>query len=190
MAQNDWLFRVVQGGYYGHPNPMRCEWVLNGGNPTAGADRAEVAQYPVGTLPDRNYRGAAFDFGVHFSPNGAIEYRYNANSGALKGKLLVVRYSGGDDVIILNPNGPNGDVPANGWEVGNPGLTGFDDPLDIVEHTSTGNLYVTELGARKITLLKPRFAPTGPTPSPRSDSGSEFDARPSFLAVCATLSRV
>ena len=29
-------------GYYGHPNPSRCEWVLNGGNPTAERDVAEV----------------------------------------------------------------------------------------------------------------------------------------------------
>src|SRR5206468_3085923 len=34
-AQDDFLFRITQGGYYGHPNPSRCEWVLNGGNPTS-----------------------------------------------------------------------------------------------------------------------------------------------------------
>ena len=44
--QNDWLFRVTKGGYYGHPNPLRCEWVMNGGNPTSGVDFAEVARYP------------------------------------------------------------------------------------------------------------------------------------------------
>ena len=42
------------GGYYGHPNPVRCEWVLNGGNPTSGTDTAQVTAYPVGTQPDRN----------------------------------------------------------------------------------------------------------------------------------------
>ena len=84
----------------------------------------------------------------------------------MQGKLLVVRYSGGDDIVILTPNGPGGNVPANGSEVGNPGLTGFRDPLDLVEHTTTGNLYVTELGAKKITLLKPRTPPTGTSPAP------------------------
>jgi hypothetical protein len=44
--QRDWLFRVQRGGYYGHPNPRRCEWVLNGGNPTTGADAGEVLAYP------------------------------------------------------------------------------------------------------------------------------------------------
>jgi hypothetical protein len=68
------LVRVEEGGYYGHPNPERCEWVLNGGNPTAAQDTAEAYEYPIGTEPDRNWRGAAFDFGEHQSPNGVIEY--------------------------------------------------------------------------------------------------------------------
>ena len=34
-TQNDYLLRVEKGGYYGHPNPARAEYVLNGGNPTA-----------------------------------------------------------------------------------------------------------------------------------------------------------
>ena len=36
------------------------------------------------------------------------------------------------------------------------GLTGFSQPLDVTEDVTTGNLYVTELGASRITLLKPR----------------------------------
>ena len=32
------LVRIVQGGYYGHPNPSRKQYVLLGGNPTAGLD--------------------------------------------------------------------------------------------------------------------------------------------------------
>ncbi len=41
-AQNDYLFKVVRGGYYGHPNPKRGEYILNGGNPTSAVDPAEV----------------------------------------------------------------------------------------------------------------------------------------------------
>jgi hypothetical protein len=151
-AQDDFLFRVVKGGYYGHPNPLRCEWVLNGGNPTSGVDPAEVSQYPVGTLPDRNWRGSSFDFGLHYSPDGAIEYKSTAFSSALRGKLLVVRYSAGDDIIVLTP-GPSGDITSADAAV--PGLSGFVDPLDLVENTANGNLYVTELGAQRITLLRP-----------------------------------
>ncbi len=152
-AQDDYLFRVRQGGYYGHPNPSRCEWVLNGGNPTSGTDTAEVGQYPVGVQPDRNWRGAAFDFGQHYSPDGAIEYRSNTFNGALRGKLLVARYSAGDDIIALTPGSSNPDIQSS--QTGIPGLTGFVDPLDLTEDRSNGNLYVTELGASRITLLRP-----------------------------------
>lgn len=153
VAQDDFLFRVVKGGYYGHPNPQRCEWVLNGGNPTSGADPAEVTQYPVGTQPDRNWRGAAYDFGLHYSPDGTIEYTGPAFGGALNGKILVARYSAGDDIIALTPNGTNGDI--SGADAGIPGLSGFNDPLDLTETPANGNLYVTELGAGRITLLRP-----------------------------------
>ncbi|MEL7238254.1 MAG: Ig-like domain-containing protein, partial [Planctomycetota bacterium] len=32
-TQNDYLYKLEEGGYYGSPNPIRDEWVLNGGNP-------------------------------------------------------------------------------------------------------------------------------------------------------------
>jgi len=159
-AQPDYLNRVVKGGYYGHPNPKRCEWVLNGGNPTSGTDVNEITQYPAGVQPDRNYRGAAYDFGTHYSPNGVIEYRGSAFGGALRGKLLVVRYSAGDDIIVLTPGATNPDIVAG--QTGIPGMTGFVDPLDITEDTRNGNVYVTELGASRITLLRP--AVSGGTP--------------------------
>ncbi|MBC8160026.1 MAG: choice-of-anchor D domain-containing protein [Roseiflexaceae bacterium] len=152
--QNDFLFRVLPGGYYGHPNPLRCEWILNGGNPTGSVDPVEVAQYPVGTQPDPNYRGAAYDFGQHVSPNGAIEYRSNAFGGSLKGKLLVVRYSLNDDIIVLTPGGPNNDIVDA--QVGLPGLTGTNNPIDLAENPATGDVYVVELGSvSRINLLRP-----------------------------------
>ncbi|MEO6437384.1 MAG: fibronectin type III domain-containing protein, partial [Tepidisphaeraceae bacterium] len=151
-GQNDYLYNVVQGGYYGHPNPSRYEYVLNGGNPTSSTDPEQVTSYPVGTLPDRNYRGAAFDFGGKRSPNGVIEYKSNAFGGALAGKLLVVRYSGGDDIIILTPDA-NGNIVAS--QTGAPGMTAFNNPLDLIEDTLNGNLYVAELGGSQITLLRP-----------------------------------
>ena len=152
-AQSDFLFRVVHNGFYGHPNPSRCEWVMNGGNPTSAKDPGQVGTYPEGTLPDRNWRGAAYDFGVHYSPNGVIEYAGSAFGGALDGKLMVARYSAGDDVIVLTPGGANLDIVDA--QTGVTGLTGFVDPLDLTEDESTGFLYVSELGAGRITLLRP-----------------------------------
>ena len=166
QSQNDYLNRVVQNGYYGHPNPQRCEWVLNGGNPTAGGDPAEVPAYPVGTQPDRNWRGFAFDFGLHRSANGVIEYKKDTFGGALQGKLLVVRYSQGDDIIVLTPGPPNGDIVSS--QTGIAGFTGFADPLDLVEHPAKGYVYVSELGAQRIRLLRPvdgYARPKGATPT-------------------------
>ena len=159
QIQKDWLFRVVQGGYYGHPNPTRCEWVMNGGNPTAGQGNdgpAEVYEYPTGVQPDRNYRGTAYDFGLNKSPNGAIEYRSNVFGPALQGKLLVVRYSQGKDIMVLEPGGANLDIVAS-YE-GLPGMTGLSNPLDLTEDTRNGNLYVIEFSSgtnSRISLLKP-----------------------------------
>ena len=151
----------MQGGYYGHPNPLRCEWILNGGNPTNNIDVAEVSQYPVGTQPDPNYRGAAYDFGQHKSPNGAIEYRSNAFNRKLQGKLLVVRYSQNDDIIVLTPGGPNNDITAAQERL--TGLSGLSNPLDLTENTTTGDIYVIELqidtGTSRISLLRPFGGP-------------------------------
>ena len=158
-VQNDYLFRVVQGGYYGHPNPQRCEWVMNGGNPSAGADAAEVVDYPVGTLPDRNYKGFAYDFGLHASPNGVIEEYTLAGNSALKNKLMVVRYSAGKDIVILTPGGADQNIIAS--QSGVTGLSGFNpSPLDLTEDRSNGNLYVAQLdettGSGKLTLVRPK----------------------------------
>lgn len=175
QTQNDFLFRIVQGGYYGHPNPLRGEYVLNGGNPTSGIDPAEVTQYPVGTMPPASYRGFAYDFGRNVSPNGVIQYNSNGAhfGGALDGKLLVVRYSGGDDILIIDLAADGSVVRAYGGAFG---MTGLTDPLDIIQDPATGNLYVVEAGFRtdggnpnglRISLLKPIAPTTATVGSPR-----------------------
>ncbi|GGP71042.1 Ig-like domain-containing protein [Saccharothrix coeruleofusca] len=149
VAETDYVFDVKPGRYYGHPAPIRCEWVLAGGNPTAGADPFQVGAYPVGTPPDRNFDLAGtYDAGLHASANGAIEYR----GGRLDGKLLVVRYSSGQDVQTFDV-APDGAL--SNRTTGITGLTGFRQPLDITQHPDRGHLYVTELGANRITLLRP-----------------------------------
>nr|MDT0657154.1 Ig-like domain-containing protein [Micromonospora sp. DSM 115978] len=152
-AETDYVFDVRPGRYYGHPNPARCEWVLAGGNPTVDTDPFQAAAYPVGTQPDPNLDlPGMYDAGLHASANGVIEYRGAAFGGALAGKLLVVRYSAGQDIITF-------DVAAGGSlshrTAGLAGFTGFNQPLDLAEHLPTGNLYVTELGASRISLLRP-----------------------------------
>ena len=157
-TQRDWLFRVNPNtsiGYYGHPNPYRGEYVLNRGDVDVNN-----AAYD-GIQPDENYRGAAFDFEFNKSPNGVIEYQSDAENGNLKGALLVVRYSGSSDIIALVPDGPNGDIGT--FKEGIPGFGGFQDPLDLIEDVSTGNIYVSDYGRSQIVLLTPNNQ-SSPTP--------------------------
>ena len=155
VAEDDYLYRVVQGGYYGHPNPSRCEWVLNGGNPTSGVDNTEVAAYPVGTLPDRNWRGNVYNFGAHYSTNGMIEWRSNVFP-QLVGRMMVVRYSNGDDILTLTVNPTTKGIVQNSGTVFT-GMSGFNDPLDITHNVTTGHVYVTQHSGQTITLLRPRL---------------------------------
>ena len=153
QPETDWVYDLKQHRYYGHPNPTRCEWALDNGNPTGLIDPFQVEAYDVGVAADRNYDLAdIYDAGLHASADGAIEYKGTAFGGKLDGKLLVVRYSNGQDVMSF-------DVAASGAlsnrRTGITGLTGFRQPVDIAEDTATGNLYVSQLGSQKITLLRP-----------------------------------
>jgi hypothetical protein len=163
-TQDDFLFDVVPGGYYGHPNPTRGEYVLNGGNPTAGIDPDEVAAtpdggvgYPVGVLPDKNWKGSVYNFSRNRSPDGALESKGPAFGGALRGYLFVVEYSAGDDVLAVP-------IPPGGGSIDRSGVlqiaSGLSDPVDIAEDESNGNLYVAQLvegglDGGAIVLLRP-----------------------------------
>ncbi len=178
QVQNDWLFRVNPQrsmGYFGHPNPLRGEFLAHRGY-------ADNNLYPAGTGQDPNYRGASFDFGLNKSPNGVIEYKSNAFEGALKGKLLVCRFSGGSDIMILEPGSKVNDSSISPEKdqkydivnsqtgsglFGIEGLSGFTNPLDITEDPRTGNLYVIEFNwnntpgkTSQITLLRPKAITT------------------------------
>jgi hypothetical protein len=179
QTQKDFLFRVEKGGYYGHPNPLRGEFAMNGANPTTSIDPAQVDAYPLGTRPDVNYRGISFDFQANKSPNGAIEYRSNSFGGALQGKLLVVRYSQHDDIITLTPGGTNNDIISYNEGSAIQGFSGFIDPLDIVEDRRTGNLYVSEYGGDgKITLLQPLVGPTAGSGAISVSPSTVYDNQP------------
>jgi N-acetylneuraminic acid mutarotase len=149
------LFRAGEVQYFGHPNPLRGEYVLNGGNPTEGVDPYEVVAdefhegYPVGVMPDPNFKGFVWNFGRNRSANGIIEYQSATFGGALQNKLLVVEYSAGKRILALTLDA-NGDViPSGVTQV----MDGFSNgPLDLVEDPRNGNLYVAEY---------PQFRDTG-----------------------------
>jgi glucose/arabinose dehydrogenase len=154
QTQPDLLLKVEKGGYYGHPNPLRAEYVLNGGNPTSKIDPFEVAAYPVGVKPDVNWRPPIYSFGASNSPNGMVEFRSSGKlfKGMLDGKILVTRFSGGKDIMVLSLDHGGNVVETI---TGIAGLTDFNQPLDLVEDESTGNLYVAEYAGEKLALLKP-----------------------------------
>ena len=55
-----------------------------------GTDKAEVSQYPIGTTPDRNYRGFAFDFGAAALHEADADFRL-AELGIGGGEAQVAR---------------------------------------------------------------------------------------------------
>ncbi|HKP95500.1 MAG TPA: Ig-like domain-containing protein [Fibrobacteria bacterium] len=153
-AQPDFLYRLLPGKYYGHPNPKRCEWVLNGGNPTSGADFLEEKKYAVGVEPDRNWQRPEYVLGLHFSPDGLIEYKSNAFGGSLRTRLMVARYSVGKDILVLTVD--NATKKITSTQPLNVGGVKFADPLDLAENPANGYLYVVEYAGKKLTLLRPR----------------------------------
>lgn len=172
-VQNDWLCRInplKPVGYFGHPNPLRGEYIANRGYP-------DNPKYPVNLGPDVNYRGAAFNFGLNKSPNGIIEYKSNNFNGSLKNRILVCRFSGGGDIMVLEPGSlvkvPEltsagsdtiydiAHVTSGATNSGLAGMSNFANPLDLVEDVRNGNLYVIEFNRQnsrvhnaQITLLK------------------------------------
>ena len=152
LSEDDWLFRIAPGKYHGHPNPQQNHFILNGGNPTAAYDFAETPQYPLGTAPDADWVPAVHSFGKHASADGIIQYKSPRFGGALRGKLLVCRYNVPGDIAVLQIN-RDGTVTE-----GKTSITGFEkftNPLDLTEDRDTGRIYVSEYGARRITLLRP-----------------------------------
>ena len=159
-AFNDYFTQVVPGKYYGHPNPSRNEFRLNGGNPTAGADPFQVSQYDVGTQPNINWRKPDLDLGQHRSANGSAEYKSGVFGAELQGKVLVTEYSQGKDIIAVRLDG-NG-TPVSTSVV----AAGFYNPLPLVTDNN-GRIYVGEYGRNpdgeggRLTLLTPN-APGSP----------------------------
>ncbi|WP_052384029.1 carbohydrate-binding protein [Litchfieldella xinjiangensis] len=185
--QDDYLFTVEEGGYYGHPNPLRGEYILNGGNPTTGSDPNQVGNYPSGQQPDPNYDlEGAYSLGENRSPNGVTEYTSGVFGGNLQGSVLFTEYSGGDDIRYIS-------LDANGNIVGddvirdvNGNVISYIDPLDVIENPATGQLYLLTLnrnnGQSQIIRLDP--APGGVITDP-GEPGEPGDDLVSVLVIQA-----
>ncbi|WP_110687598.1 carbohydrate-binding protein [Salinicola aestuarinus] len=158
--QDDYLFKVERGGYYGHPNPLHDQYILNGGNPTAGVDPNEVVEYPAGQNPDPGYDiEDAYSLGENRSPNGAIEYVSNVFGATLMGSLLFVEYSGGNDIRWVSLDEDGNVAEDTVLRDTNGQIISYVDPLDIIENPLTGQLYLMTLnrsnGQSQIVRLDP-----------------------------------
>ena len=142
------LVRIVNGGYYGHPNPSRKQHVLMGGNPTAGVDPWEVPEYPVGVRPDPDFNPANLIFNLKTingtSANGCAEYTL---PGPLKGRLLMCFFEGTHTVhtFAFSPDGSAVTDQRPLLDLQGESLR-FTQPLDLSVHPN-GRIYVADFGA-------------------------------------------
>jgi large repetitive protein len=137
--QPDFLHRLEEGFYYGHPNPYRDECVFFGGS-----------QQNVAPLP--NYRQAMHDLGDNRSANGTIEYTGDEFCGAMSGDLLIANYSVGNDLTRIELSADGTSVLRQSHLVG-----GFSNPLPLTTGPR-GVVFVGEHGGGKVTTLVPRDA--------------------------------
>lgn len=141
------LVRIVKGGYYGHPNPSRKQYVLLGGNPTAGPDPWEVPQYPVGVQPDPHFNPANLIFNLKTvngtSANGCGEYTL---PGPLNGRLLICFYEATHTIHAFAFNGAGTAVVDHQPLLDEKGESlRFTQPLDLAVHPR-GWIYVADFG--------------------------------------------
>src|SRR2546423_448900 len=73
------------------------------------------------------------------SATGMIVYQSNTFGGHLKGRILMCRYSGGSDIEILTPSADGKTLTG----INGKGLSALFNPIDVVEDTKNGNLYVS-----------------------------------------------
>lgn len=137
-AQPDLLLRILPGKYYGHPNPSRSECVFKTG------ELQRVAT-------PSNYEPPLLVLSKNASANGITEYKTEGVCKALEHSLLFVRYSLGDDIVLVK-------LSQNGQSIISQSVLagGFNDPLSLTEHN--GNIFVAEMGGNKITALKPNVS--------------------------------
>uniref|UniRef100_UPI001CFCD7C2 carbohydrate-binding protein n=1 Tax=Alloyangia pacifica TaxID=311180 RepID=UPI001CFCD7C2 len=174
--QADYLFRMVEDGYYGHPNPLRDKFILNGANPTSGTDPNQVGNYPVGTDPDPEYDlTGAYNLGNNRSPNGAIEYMSGVFGTSLQHAVIFTQYSSGDNLraVLFNEDG----TPAQDFI-----LTDLDgneinyvDPLDVIEGAD-GRLYMLTLNRSNgiSQIIRLDAAPGGEIEDNTADEGGNL----------------
>ncbi|QJF50330.1 carbohydrate-binding protein [Roseobacter ponti] len=186
--QFDYLFQVQEGGYYGHPNELLDNYVVNGGaggDPNIyGSDNAANTsdggnEYADGVVRDADYDiDGAYSLDFNKSPNGATEYFNDAFGENLQGAVLFAQFSQGDNVRYVLVDPVTGRITFDDVlrRPGGDEINEYIDPLDIIENPLTGQLYLMTLnrgtGGSEIILLNP--APGGVATDNTADEGNDL----------------
>lgn len=165
----EFLAIIERGKTYGFPNATRGEFVLMGGNPTAGDDGwTEIDAYPAGIHPPPTFDPTLLhridDIGGG-SANGILSYRA---SGPLHQHLVCCFYSA-DNIytFALASDGKVTDRDPLRDEEGQP--MKIKRPLDICQHPTAGHLYVAAYGQQDkgeegaVYFLERRAKPQSPS---------------------------
>lgn len=168
----DLLHRIVEGAYYGHPNPSRDECVFFGGNPTASpeypvppasdltaTDYMDTDKYEVGVQPLANWTQPLLSFGGNKSVNGVIEYNSNgaAFCGRMDGDLLFGYFSQSDQIRRVRLASNGGSVAFDETLIRSSAGVGGDslsNPLPLTQDPD-GRIYVGEFGNNSVTVFQP-----------------------------------
>ena len=146
--QSDPLNLIVEGGYYGHPNPYRDEVVFKDGS-FQGFDNTDAD--PTNDIPEGHpeYQEPLFNLGNNRSANGIIEYTADNFFGEMQGDLLINNFSVGDNITRI-------ELSDDGLSVVNSSSLygGFQDPLPIAMGEN-GSIFVGEFNGGQITVLEP-----------------------------------
>ena len=182
--------RVESGAYYGHPNPTRGEFVLNGGNPTASQDPWESTAYPVGIQPDPDFDPSlVLDIRAlgGLSPNGLAEY---TAEGALDGRILISFFAGAQSIHTLTLDASGNVAYTSPLESPAGSPIAFNSPLDLAV-APNGWIYVADFGLSQadpsngaIFVLKPLGPNQAPT-AVNDPNGSTDEDTPVTIAVLA-----
>lgn len=154
-TQIDPLNRLVEGSYYGHPNPARGECVFGDGS-------------LQGVAPPPNYQPHFLDLGTHKSADGIAEYPFDVGCVPLGGDILISNYSVGDDLTRVR-------LSLDGLSVLETStfVDGFSNPLSVIVNPG-GTIFVAEYGGDAVTALVPLsrgcWNPVMPMPTPVLDA--------------------
>lgn len=181
-VREDVLYDIVPGGYYGHPNPVRFECVLDAGNPTNGTDGSvprlpllsqstygmEFRKYPVGTKAHTRYRLPMASLGRNHSPNGIISYRSDAMCGQLLDELLIAYFSVTPQVRRIRLARDGRTIKKDSILRRSTPSTGAEEPLNKplgIEQDDRGTIFVAEFAADRISVMVPKHPRSCPTPT-------------------------